>query len=318
MTSRTLGRSDIRIAGPLAFGGNVFGWTADEPTSFRLLDAFVDAGLNFIDTADVYTRWIPGHVGGESETILGRWLKRSPGNRAKVVIATKVGMDMGGDEKGLSAAYVRRAVDRSLQRLGADHIDLYQTHKDDPTVPVGETLGALAELVAAGKVRTIGASNYSADRLQESLRFSTDHGLPRYESLQPEYNLMDRAGYEAELEPLCRREGLGVITYFSLAAGFLTGKYKGKSDAQGKPRGRKVVHYFDDPRSTGMLSALADVASERRSTPARVALAWLMARPGITAPIASATTAEQLADLVAATSLELSPADVERLTAAGA
>ena len=317
MTTRTLGRSGIAIHGPLAFGGNVFGWTADEPTSFRLLDAFVDAGLNLVDTADVYTRWIPGHVGGESETILGKWLRQS-GKRDQVVIATKVGMDMGDGNVGLSPAWIKRAVDRSLQRLGVDHIDLYQTHKDDPTVPVGDTLHTLAELVAAGKVRAIGASNYSANRLAEALRFSDANNLPRYESLQPEYNLVDRAGYEAELEPLCRREDVGVIGYFSLAAGFLTGKYSSRADAQGKARGNKVAKYFDDPRAEAGLAAVRAVATDRGTTPAAVSLAWLIARPGVTAPIASATTVEQLADLVAATQLELSPTDAERLTAATA
>ena len=313
--ARQLGRSPIHINGPLAFGGNVFGWTADEPTSFRLLDAFVDAGLNFIDTADVYSRWVPGHAGGESEAIVGRWLKRS-GRRDRVVIATKCGMDMGGAEKGLSAAYIGRAVDRSLQRLGVDHIDLYQSHKDDPTVPLAETLGAFGELVRAGKVRAIGASNISAQRLAEALRVSAEQGLPRYESLQPEYNLMDRRGYEAELEPLCRREHLGVITYFSLAAGFLSGKYKSKADAHGKARGGKVGGYFDDPRGPKVLAALAGVAAERRSTPARVALAWVTARAGVTAPIASATTVDQLTDLIEATRLELTAADIDALDAA--
>ena len=315
--SRPLGRSGIDVRGPLALGGNVFGWTADEPTSFRLLDAFVDAGLNFIDTADVYTRWVPGHAGGESEGVIGRWLKGS-GKRDRVVIATKVGMDMGGEEKGLSAAHVRRAVDRSLQRLGIDRIDLYQSHKDDPAVPVAETLGAFGELVAAGKVRAIGASNFSAARLAEALAASTSQGLPRYQSLQPEYNLMDRAGYEADLEPLCRREDVGVITYFSLAAGFLSGKYRSKADAQGKARGGKVARYFDDARATDALATLDAVAAEHRSTPARVALAWVIARPGVTAPIASATTLEQMTDLIESTRLSLSAADVDRLDAATA
>ena len=316
LPSRRLGRSDVHVNGPLAFGGNVFGWTADEPTSFALLDRFVGAGLNFIDTADVYSRWVPGHSGGESESILGRWLRRT-GKRADVVIATKVGMDMGGDDKGLSAAHIKRAVDKSLSRLGVDHIDLYQSHKDDPAVPVAETLTAFADLVKAGKVRAIGASNFSAERLAESLRFSEANGLPRYESLQPEYNLMDRAGYEAGLEPLCRREDVGVITYFSLAAGFLTGKYKSKADAEGRARGKKVGPYFDDPRGAKVLAAVSAVAAEHASTPTRVALAWVMARPGVTAPIASATSVEQLTDLIDATRLTLTPADVDRLTTAG-
>ena len=316
MTTRRLGRSDFQVNGPLAFGGNVFGWTADEPTSFRLLDAFVAAGLNFIDTADVYSRWKPGHVGGESEAILGRWLKRS-GKRASVVIATKVGMDMGGDDKGLSAAYIERAVERSLTRLGVDHIDLYQSHRDDPATPLAETLGAFAKLVKAGKVRAIGASNYSAARLAEALQVSAENGLPRYESLQPEYSLVERAGYEAELEPLCRREQVGVIGYFSLASGFLTGKYKSKADATGKARAGRVEKYLDD-RGFGILSAVEAVAAEKGSTPARVALAWLIARPGVTAPIASATSTEQLLDLVEATKLTLTADEIERLDAATA
>jgi aryl-alcohol dehydrogenase-like predicted oxidoreductase len=310
--SRQLGRSPLHIDGPLAFGGNVFGWTADEATSFRLLDTFVHAGLNFIDTADVYSRWVPGHVGGESESILGRWLKTT-GKGDKVVIATKCGMDMGGEENGLSAPHIRRAVDRSLQRLGVEHIDLYQSHRDDPTVPQAETLGAFGELVRAGKVRAIGASNFSAARLGEALRISAEQGLPRYESLQPEYNLMDRTGYEAELEPLCRREGVGVITYFSLAAGLLSGKYATKADAEGKARGKKVGPYFDDPRGPAVLAAVRAVAAEHRSTPARVALAWVIARPGVTAPIASATTLSQLYDLIAATELELTAHDIAAL-----
>jgi aryl-alcohol dehydrogenase-like predicted oxidoreductase len=317
MTHRTLGRSDIQINGPLAFGGNVFGWTADEATSFRLLDTFVDAGLNFVDTADVYSIWVPGHVGGESETILGKWLKRS-GKRDRLVIATKVGMDMKAGGKGLSAGHIRKSVEGSLKRLGVDHIDLYQSHKDDPDVPQAETLGAFADLIKAGKVRAIGASNFTAPRLAAALRLSAEQGLPRYESLQPEYNLMDRKGYEADLEPLCRDEQVGVITYFSLAAGFLTGKYKTKADAQGKARAGKVGPYFDDPRGPRVLKALADVAAEKRSTPTHVALAWLIARLGVTAPIASATTVEQLADLIAATKLTLTSADLGLLDAASA
>jgi aryl-alcohol dehydrogenase-like predicted oxidoreductase len=315
MSTRQLGNSGLAV-GPLAFGGNVFGWTADEATSFTLLDAFVGHGLNLIDTADVYSRWAPGHQGGESETILGRWLKKS-GQRNRVVIATKVGLEMGPDQKGLSAAYIRRAVERSLNRLGVDTIDLYQAHKDDPDTPLEETLGAFAELVAAKKVRAIGASNYSAARLAEALAVSQKHNWPRYESLQPNYNLYDRGEYEPGLEPLCRRENLGVIPYFSLAAGFLTGKYRSAADLSKSPRGAKVKHYLND-RGFRILAALDQVAAKLGSTPARVALAWLMARPSITAPIASATSVEQLNDIVAATRLELDVAAMKVLDEASA
>jgi aryl-alcohol dehydrogenase-like predicted oxidoreductase len=315
MTTRQLGTSGLAV-GPLAFGGNVFGWTADEATSFQLLDAFVGHGLNLIDTADVYSRWAPGHQGGESETILGRWLKKS-GQRSRVVIATKVGLEMGPGDKGLSAAYIRKAVERSLNRLGVDAIDLYQAHQDDPDTPLEETLGAFAELVAAKKVKAIGASNYSAARLAEALAVSKKHNWPRYESLQPNYNLYDRGEYEPELEPLCRRENLGVIPYFSLAAGFLTGKYRSEADLAKSPRGKKVKNYLND-RGFRVLAALDQVSAKLNSTPARVALAWLMARPGITAPIASATTVEQLNDIVAATRLRLDAEVVRALDEASA
>ena len=315
MATRQLGNSGLEV-GPLAFGGNVFGWTADEPTSFTLLDAFVAAGFNLIDTADVYSRWAPGNRGGESEAVIGRWLKAS-GNRGRVVIATKVGLEMGPGEQGLSAAYIRRAVERSLNRLQVDTIDLYQAHKDDPATPLEETLGAFAELIRQGKVRAVGASNYSAARLAEALRVSRALGLPRYETLQPNYNLYDRAEFEAELEPLCRREGLGVIPYYSLAAGFLTGKYRSDADLAKSPRGAKVKGYLND-RGFRILAALDQVAARRKSAPARVALAWLMARPGVTAPIASATRVEQLDDLIAATRLDLDPEAVQTLDQASA
>jgi aryl-alcohol dehydrogenase-like predicted oxidoreductase len=294
----------------------VFGWTADEATSFRLLDAFVAAGFNLIDTADIYSRWAPGHQGGESETVLGNWLKRS-GKRGQVVIATKVGMEMGPGEKGLSRAYILQAVERSLRRLQTDQIDLYQSHIDDEATPLEETLGAFADLVKQGKVRAIGASNYRAERLAEALRVSRENGLPRYECLQPLYNLYDRAPFEEALEPLCRKEGLGVIPYFSLGAGFLTGKYRSEADLAKSPRGAKVKDYLN-PRGYRILAALDEVAGQYRSTPARVALAWLMARPTVTAPIASATSLEQFHDLVEATRLELDAAAVERLNAASA
>jgi aryl-alcohol dehydrogenase-like predicted oxidoreductase len=301
---------------PLALGGNVFGWTIDEATSFHILDGFVAAGSNLIDTADVYSRWAPGHRGGESETILGKWLKRGR-NRAKVIVATKVGMDMGDGEKGLSPAYIRRAVERSLNRLQTDTIDLYQSHQDDPATPLDETLAAFGELIQQGKVRAIGASNYTAPRLAEALRISQEKGLPRYECLQPLYNLYDRAPYEEALGPLCRKEGLGVIPYFSLAAGFLTGKYRSEADLSKSARGATVKKYLTE-RGTRILQALDRVAARSGATPARVALAWLMHRPTVTAPIASATSQEQLDELIAATRLELDAAAVEELDRASA
>ncbi|HWX47195.1 MAG TPA: aldo/keto reductase [Roseomonas sp.] len=313
MEMRQLGRSGLKVS-PLCFGGNVFGWTANEADSFRLLDRFVDAGFNFIDTADVYSRWAPGHQGGESETVIGNWLARS-GKRGRVVIATKLGMEMGPDRKGLSAAYIRRAVEESLRRLRTDVIDLYQSHKDDPETPLEETLGAYAELIKAGKVRAIGASNYEAPRLKAALKASARHSLPRYESLQPHYNLVERAHYESGLEALCREEGLGVIPYFSLAAGFLTGKYRSFKDLGQSPRGQGVAKYLDE-RGIGILAALDEVAARHKAKPAQVALAWLVARPGITAPIASATRLEQLEELIGAAELRLSPEDIERLNRA--
>ncbi len=313
MTTRKLGSSALTVS-PLCLGGNVFGWTADEKTSFAILDALVAAGFNFIDTADVYSRWAPGNKGGESETVIGNWLKRT-GNRSKVIIATKVGMEMGPNDKGLSKAYIFRAVERSLQRLQTDYIDLYQSHQDDAGAPLEETLGAYAELIKQGKVRAIGASNYTAERLAAALRASEEHGLPRYESLQPHYNLYERAGYEAALEPLCLERGIGVIPYFSLASGFLTGKYRSESDLAKSARGQGVKKYLDE-RGLRILAGLDQVAREKHSTPGKVALAWLLARPSITAPIASATSVEQLHDLVDATKLELDRASVEVLNQA--
>ena len=312
---RKLGGSGLEVS-PLCLGGNVFGWTADETASFAVLDAYVDAGLNFIDTANMYSRWAPGHEGGESETMIGKWMKRS-GTRGKVVIATKVGLDMGGEDKGLSKAYLLRAVEESLARLQTDTIDLYQSHTDDAATPLDETLEAYSELIKSGKVRAIGASNYKADRLREALRVSADKSYPRYECLQPHYNLIERAGYEAELEPLCRERGLGVIPYFSLASGFLTGKYRSEVDLDKSPRGASVKKYLDQ-QGFAVLHALDQVAADHRSTPAAVALAWLMARPGITAPIASATSIAQLKDLVAATTLKLDDAAIEALNQASA
>jgi len=313
MDMRQLGRSGLSVS-PLCFGGNVFGWTANEAESFRLLDRFTEAGFNFIDTADVYSAWVPGHQGGESETVIGNWLARS-GKRDKVVIATKVGMELAPDRKGLSPAWIRRAVEDSLRRLRIEQIDLYQSHKDDPETPLEDTLGTYAELMREGKVRAIGASNYEAPRLREALEVSAKHNLPRYESLQPHYNLAERAGYERELEPLCREAGIGVITYFSLAAGFLTGKYRSEADLAQSPRGKNAAKYLDE-RGLGILAALDEVAARHNAKPGQVALAWLMARPGITAPIASATSLPQLEEMIAAADLRLDAEDIERLNRA--
>ncbi|HEY7586911.1 MAG TPA: aldo/keto reductase [Candidatus Deferrimicrobiaceae bacterium] len=315
MKKRKLGSSGLKIT-PLALGGNVFGWTADEKTSFLLLDAFADAGGDLIDTADVYSTWVPGHKGGESETVLGKWLKRD-GNRKKVLVATKVGKEMGPDKKGLSKNYILRAAEASLRRLQTEYIDLYQAHTDDPETPLEETFEAFARLTRDGKVRLIGASNYNAERLSMALRSSELHGYPAYRSLQPLYNLYDRAEYEAELEPLCREKGLGVIPYFPLGAGFLTGKYRSEKDLEGRARAEIVRRYLDD-RGFRILDALDQVASRYRSAPATVALAWLIARPGITAPIASATSLDQLSELMKSLELELDPSDIELLNRAGA
>lgn len=312
---RELGRSGLQ-ASPIAFGGNVFGWSADEKTAFALLDAFVDAGFNLVDTADVYPAWVPGNHGGESETIIGRWIKRS-GKRDKLLLATKVAK--WAERPGLSADNINAAVEDSLRRLQTDVIDLYQAHEDDESVPLEETLGAFARLIEAGKVRAIGASNYSASRLRDALKVSADYHLPRYETLQPEYNLYDRAGYEAELEPLVHEQSLGVISYYSLASGFLSGKYRSAGDAgKSNARGAKVVAQYVNPRGLRILSALDDVAAAHKATPAQVALAWLIARPGITAPIVSATSVAQLKDVLAAAQLNLSEREVGQLDAASA
>lgn len=315
MIKRKLGNSGLAIA-PLAFGGNVFGWTADEATSFQLLDAFVVAGFNFIDTADVYSRWAPGHRGGESESIIGRWLKKS-GKRNQVIIATKVGMEMGPDKKGLSKAYILRAAEDSLRRLQIDCIDLYQAHIDDPATPLEETLDAFAGLIKQGKVRAIGASNYTAERLTEALEISRRLGLPRYECLQPHYNLCEHADYETKLEAVCLANGIGVISYFSLAKGFLTGKYRTEADLTKSVRGQGVKAYLNE-RGFRILAALDQIAKDKGTTPARVALAWLLARSSITAPIASATSLEQLTDLIEATKLELDRPTIEALNQASA
>ncbi|GGH18523.1 oxidoreductase [Alsobacter metallidurans] len=316
METRTLGRSDIAVP-PLCLGGNVFGWTIDETRSFEVLDAAFAAGLTFIDTADVYSRWAEGHVGGESETIIGKWMK-ARGNRDRIVLATKVGMDMGDGKVGLKPDYIRQAVEVSLRRLQTDRIDLYQSHKDDPDTPQAETLGAYAELVKAGKVRIIGASNYSPERFSEALTLSEQHGLPRYETMQPEYNLYTRADYENGLEPVCLANQVSVIPFFGLAAGFLTGKYRSEADLGKSPRGARSISRYLNDRGYRILAALDAVAARRAATPARVALAWQIARPSITAPIASATSVEQVRELAASMSLKLAAQDIAELDAASA
>jgi aryl-alcohol dehydrogenase-like predicted oxidoreductase len=317
MQMKPLGRSGL-VTAPLAFGGNVFGWTADEATSFRLLDAFVDGGFNLIDTADVYSTWVPGHSGGESETILGRWLKQS-GKRDRVLIATKVGKPMAGEGRtGLSPRWIRQAVDESLRRLQTDRIDLYQSHEDDPSTPFEDTLATYAELIHAGKVRAIGASNHTAARLADALDVSERLKLPRYETLQPLYNLVDRAAFEAELEPLVRERGLGVINFFGLARGFLTGKYRSEADLARSARGAGVKAACFNERGWRILAALDEAAAALKATPAQVALAWQMARPTISAPIASATSVAQLDELMGAARLALDAATVDALDRASA
>jgi len=315
MTTRKLGGSGLEVS-TLCLGGNVFGWTADEPTSFKILDAFVAAGCNFIDTADVYSRWAPGHKGGESEIVLGNWFRRS-GNRVRVILATKVGIEMAPDKKGLSKAYILREVEESLQRLQTDYIDLYQSHIDDANTPLEETLEAYDQLLKQGKVRAIGASNYTGERLAAAIEASEQRGLPKYQCLQPHYNLIERAGYEKDLEPLCLKHGIGVIPYFALAAGFLTGKYRSEADLSKSPRGMGVKKYLNE-RGLGILAALDQVAKQYSSTPGKVALAWLIARPSITAPIASATSVDQLNDLIDATGLHLDQASIDLLNNASA
>ena len=314
MQQRPLGNSPLSIA-PLAFGGNVFGWSVDEKRSFELLDAFVDAGGNLIDTADVYSAWVPGNAGGESETIIGKWLKKS-GKRDRVVISTKVAK--WAEHPGLAPVNIRQAVDGSLQRLQVDCIDLYQAHQDDASVPMEDTLGEFARLIEAGKVRVIGASNFGAARFADALAVSKQHGLPRYESLQPEYNLVSRTGYEKELEPLIRRENIGVISYYALASGFLSGKYRSEADlAKSSARGGAVKQFLN-PHGLQVLAALDAVAAAHGATPAQVALAWLIARPGLTAPIVSATSVEQLRELLGATALTLSDNEIAQLDLASA
>ncbi|MFD2786293.1 aldo/keto reductase [Hymenobacter rubripertinctus] len=317
MQQRELGRSGLYVA-PLVLGGNVFGWTADQTASFRVLDAFVAGGGNAIDTANMYSAWVPGHQGGESETVIGKWL-RQRGRRDDVRIFTKVGMKMGDGRQGLGKAYIRTAVEESLQRLQTDYIDLYQSHQDDEERAVTEPLEAYAELIKEGKVRAIGASNFSAGRLRAALEASTTQGLPRYETLQPEYNLYQRTGLEKDLLPLCQEYGLGVIPYFGLASGFLTGKYRTEADLSQSVRGGSIGPKYLNDRGRTILAALdAVVARHAGSTPAQVALAWIMARPGLAAPIASATSPEQVTELLKALPLPLSAADMHQLNQASA
>jgi len=316
LSQRSLGRSGILIA-PLMFGGNVFGWTADEAMSFGMLDAFVTGGFNAIDTADVYSRWVPGHQGGESEAIIGRWLA-SRKARGKMVVATKAGSDMGPAGKGLSRSHITSAVEASLKRLQTDYIDLYQSHVDDDSVPAEETLETYAGLIKAGKVRAIGASNFTAARLAQSLATSRSLGVPRYETLQPEYNLMERSEFEAELQGLCAREDVGAITYFSLAKGFLTGKYRSEADLGKSQRGGGIKGYLTAGRGRAVLAALDEIAAGIKATPAQVALAWLISRPAVAAPIASATSVSQLEEIMGAARLTLSPEAISKLTTASA
>ena len=315
MQKRRLGRTDLSIA-PVVFGGNVFGWTTDAKTAFDLLDRFVAAGLNAVDTADVYSKWAPGNTGGESETIIGEWLK-ARGKRNEVTIVTKVGSEMGPGKKGLSAAYIEQAVEASLKRLGVETIDLYLSHWPDDSVPHAETLGAYQRLIARGKIRWCGASNFSAAQLSAALEASRAQGLPRYEVLQPEYNLYDRSGFEGALRDLCVAEEIGVVTYYSLAKGFLAGKYRTQADLGQSPRGGGVRGYLN-PRGLRIVDALASVGSRHGAKSAEVALAWLIAQPGVTAPIASATTPAQGDSLIRATTLALSADELAALDLAAA
>ncbi|GLQ82113.1 NADP-dependent aryl-alcohol dehydrogenase [Mesorhizobium huakuii] len=310
MQKRRLGRTDLSIA-PLVLGGNVFGWTADEKTSFDLLDRFVAGGLNAIDTADAYSRWVPGNKGGESETIIGKWMK-DRGNRDKVVVITKVGSDMGQGHKDLSAAYIEKAVEASLKRLRTDVIDLYLSHWPDPTTPYEETLGAYEKLLAKGKVRHVGCSNLDAGQLRAALDVASLRSLPRYEVLQPEYNLYDRSSFDGPLRDLCVAEDIGVITYFSLAKGFLSGKYRSEADLGQSERGEDIDSYLN-ARGMRILAALDAISAKHSAKQAEVALAWAIARPGVTAPIASATKASQMDSLIKAASLKLTADDMAEL-----
>jgi aryl-alcohol dehydrogenase-like predicted oxidoreductase len=315
MEKRTLGHSGLRVSN-IAFGGNVLGWTADETTSFNILDAFVAAGGNLIDTADVYSRFVPGHQGGESEIVLGKWMK-ARGNRDQVIIATKVGGDMGPGSKGLARKHILESIENSLRRLHTGHIDLYQSHYDDQSVPQEETLATYAELIKQGKVRAIGASNFTADRLKQAFEVSKHYNYPHYTSLQPLYNLYDRADYEQNLEQFCVKEGLGVISYFSLASGFLSGKYRSVQDTEGKARG-KIVQKYLNPAGLQLLDTIDEIATRYMATPTQISLAWLIARPSITAPIVSATSVKQLNEIVKAADIKLDQGSIEALNNASA
>ena len=315
MKNRKLGATGFEIR-PLALGTNVFGWTIDQQQSFKILDSFSGSGFKLVDTADIYSRWGAGNKGGESETIIGNWLKKT-GKRNDIVLATKVGADMGDGKKGLTKAYILKAAEASLKRLQTDHIDLYQTHFDDNITPVAETIEAYAQLVKEGKVITVGASNISPERLSKSLAASRQLGLPAYQTLQPHYNLYEREGYEKNYELICEANGLGVICYFPLASGFLTGKYRTEADLKKSIRGEGVRKFMNE-RGMNILKALDEVAKEHMVQPASIALAWLMARSSITAPIASATTTEQLNDLMKATEIELDTAQISKLNDASA
>jgi aryl-alcohol dehydrogenase-like predicted oxidoreductase len=313
---RSLGKTGLKLE-PLVLGGNVFGWTIDEKRSFELLDAYVDAGFSAIDTADSYSTWVPGHTGGESETVIGNWLRARPGRRQKVLLCTKVGSDMGNGHKGLSPRWIEQAAEDSLRRLQTDVIDLYQSHWPDPETPIEETLGAYDKLLRAGKVRAIGASNLDAPQLRHALEVASARHLPPYATLQPQYNLYDREGFEGGLRDLCVKAGLGVITYFSLASGFLSGKYRSQNDFSKSPRGAGMSKYLN-ARGERILKALDDISVRQSATPAEVALAWVIAQRGVTAPIASATDRAQLASLIKATRLELSDEDLRVLDSASA
>jgi aryl-alcohol dehydrogenase-like predicted oxidoreductase len=315
MQKRPLGRTGFSIA-PLALGGNVFGWTADEATSFAILDRFVDAGFDLIDTANTYSTWVPGHTGGESETIIGKWLARS-GKRDRIVLATKVGMAFEG-EVGLKRAQIEKHAEASLRRLKTDRIDLYQTHKDDPDTPVQETLEALERLVKAGKVRAIGASQYKPDRLHESIATSERLGIARYQTLQPEYNLYDRAAFEQDYQPVALEHGLAVIPFFGLAKGFLSGKYRNVADIEGRPRAAGLKKYFEGDRGMRILAALDAIAKRLNATPAQVSLAWIMAQPSIAAPIVSVTSVAQLDEILGAARLKLDSKTLAELGRASA
>ncbi len=315
MQKRPLGRTGLSIA-PLVFGGNVFGWTADKKTSFDLLDRFVDAGLNAIDTADVYSRWVPGNSGGESETIIGEWIK-SRNARDKVVVITKVGGDMGQGKKDLSPAYIAKAVEASLKRLQVESIDVYLSHWPDPETPYEETLSAYDTLLKAGKIKSIGGSNLDANQLRAALDVAKTNGLPRYDVLQPEYNLYGRASFDGKLRDLCIAEEIGVISYFALARGFLSGKYRSEADLAQSQRGSGVKDYLN-PRGYRILDALDAVAARHGAKQAEVAIAWIIARDGVTAPISSATSLQQLESLIKAAALKLDASDIAELDKASA